>query len=86
MRLVYLEWVDSAASEGWHATDGYEPTLIYVQSVGWVHHEDETAITIVAHLGTPDDIRDPPNQACGWMTIPKSAITYRRDTRLRKKE
>lgn len=83
--LTYLEWIDSASADGWHPTEGYEPTVIYVRSVGWVQFEDETTVTIVAHLGAQDDARNPSNQACGWMTIPKVAITHRREIRLKRK-
>jgi hypothetical protein len=80
--LLYLEWIDSASSDGWQPLAGYEHGPIYIQSVGWLIHEDDAVVTLASNIGRQANGNDP-NQACGWISIPKAAITQRRVMRKR---
>lgn len=66
--LVYIEWVDSHRSEGWHTDDPAQEPLL-CRSVGWLVYDGEKAKTIAPHMTQEDD-----PQRCGEMTIPTSAV------------
>lgn len=66
--LVYVEWIDSRASNGrWHHVEDMESKPVLMKSVGWVLSETKDHIQIVPHLGDED------SQGAGDMTIPKCA-------------
>lgn len=70
-RVLYVEWVDSAAVGSWMNEAGLqEPDLC--RTVGWVVKEDDTWLWLAAtvQFGDPD--------FCQRITIPKVAITKRR--------
>lgn len=75
--LVYLEWLDSASSQGWSSIEDYKPDGIFCKSVGWIIRETEDLITIASNIGAPT-LDKSVDQACGWMTIPKAVIRARR--------
>lgn len=74
MRLVLVDWIDSyGAAANWQSIENYSPSPMRCQSVGWIVSKNKDSIAVVPHLsekGHPDV----PQQGCGDMTIPKSAI------------
>jgi len=75
MKLVYIQWYDSQASQGgWRSTEDSICTKpLIIESIGWVLHEGKDSICIVSHRGGYVD-NDDYKQANGDMTIPKCAI------------
>jgi hypothetical protein len=79
VKLVYVEWVDSAAMTGtWNdlSTVRGKPQPFVCRSVGWVVSESRDYLQIAAHLAGEPSAE--PHQAGGDMSIPKAAITRRR--------
>lgn len=81
--LVYLEWVDASAIHGWQSLDDIQRdgAPLVIQSVGWIVHETDDAITLVAHMhkDNPNAVR----QMSDPLTIPKGIIRERRTMRKR---
>lgn len=82
-KLIYLEWVDSAGADGWQPIRDYTPSPMRIRSVGWLMDETVDHITLVGHLAREDDT-GAPTEAHGWMTIPKCAVTVRREISLKR--
>jgi hypothetical protein len=73
-RLVFVEWEDSfVGTSGWRETDGAQPNVAVVYSVGWLVHNGKDCKLIVPHLSEPDHA-NAKQQGCGDITIPASAI------------
>lgn len=70
MRLVLVEWVDSrGVSQGWEELDDMKKReFCVVRSAGWLFQNTDEFIQIVPHMGTN------PDQGCGDMVIPRSAV------------
>lgn len=85
IELIYLEWVDAAANQGWHNLDSIrdDATVLLIQSVGWVIRETDQAITLAAHMHKDIPENGAVRQATDPLTIPKAAITMRRMLRKR---
>jgi hypothetical protein len=85
VELVYIEWIDSAAMQGWRAIDGIkeDATVAVIQSVGWVVTETEQAITLVAHMHKDIPQNGTVRYGSDPMTIPKGVIKERRVLRKR---
>lgn len=51
-RLVYVEWVDSAAMHGWHSLEDIraDATLAVIQSIGWLINDTDECKTLVGHM------------------------------------
>ena len=69
-QLAYVEWVDSAAIQGWQhesevSREDYEPSVI--KSVGFIVSESKKHITITTSISDTDCCMDP-------LTIPKCAV------------
>lgn len=70
MKLVLVEWVDSAHSSGWHILDEISKLdSLQCRSVGWVLTDTKEQITLISSIASD------PDQACGSMVIPRRAIT-----------
>jgi hypothetical protein len=84
-QLVYIEWLDSAAMHGWQALGEVREhaTLVVIQSVGWVIHETDDAITLVAHIHKDVPENGDVRLATDPLTIPKGVIRERRVMRKR---
>jgi hypothetical protein len=58
-RLVYVEWVDSAAMHGWHSLKDIreDATLAVIQSIGWLIIDTDEQKTLVAskHMDIPQN-------------------------------
>ena len=69
-KLVYVEWEESRQGiSSWQESDNLKVhDLCLVRSVGWLLQSTKKLIQIVPHVG------DNPEQGCGDMTIPRSAI------------
>jgi hypothetical protein len=74
--LVYIRWVDSAVSSGWHTLDTIvqESSAVEVQSIGWLLVDTDEQKTIVAHMYLPDEHGDLVQQGSDPMTIPTSQV------------
>jgi hypothetical protein len=73
MRLVLVEWVDSARSPNWALFEnGERPAHVECKSVGWLLHDGADCKVVTPHVGGPAGAE--PNQGCGDMTIPTRAI------------
>lgn len=73
MKLVIVEWMDSSQGEGWTPVSEIEDGCIAIRSVGWVLRETKDVLVIAPHHGERLG-RDTPEQACGYMKIPKLAV------------
>jgi hypothetical protein len=75
MKLVLIEWLDSASGSGWRSLDTIksQPGALFCSSVGWVVDEAEEYVSLVSHLAR-EPKQDTPHQGCGDMTIPRPAI------------
>jgi len=77
MRLVLIEWVDSAiAPQGWEVVADMNdfPVVAKCQSVGWLMKDTEKCKVVVPHLNG----KDQPGiayQYCGYVVIPTVAVT-----------
>jgi len=51
-RLVYIEWIDSAAMHGWRSLQNIrdDATLAVIQSIGWLIVDTDELKTVVAHM------------------------------------
>jgi len=79
--LVYLEWVDSqGCTPSWQHISDYTPELPIHKSIGWIIHEDTKSVSITGNIA--DETETSYYQANGIMTIPKVAITDRRELKL----
>lgn len=67
--IVKVWWLDSSGSGHWQQIEDIDTKLTQVVSVGLVYEYADDSITIMQNYGL-----NPP-QACGVMTIPRSAIT-----------
>ena len=70
MELVLVEWLDSRRGEGWSRLEDLRADLevTHCKSVGWVVAKDKSSLTLAGHIA------ENPEQCCGDMTIPSSAI------------
>jgi hypothetical protein len=60
-------------TSGWGETDGAQPALATVRSVGWLIYDGKDCKLIVPHLSASNHPHAK-QQGCGDMTIPTSAI------------
>ncbi len=75
MRLVLIEWVDSAhGSSGWAPLADCTPELLTVRSVGWLLHDTSECKVIVPHVCEPGAGSRIETQGRGDMTIPNACI------------
>ena len=73
MRLLYLEWDDSASfpDSDWHSLkESKSLTPDLCKSVGWVIAESPDHLTLASHLSE--------SEMCGEIAIPKTCIRKRR--------
>ena len=73
MRLVKIDWEDSStpSDDGWIKPEQVRDEPLMCHSIGRVIKTSKDLITLAAHYTEDDgDI----HRACGWMSIPKSAI------------
>lgn len=75
-KLVLVEWVDSAGTNGWTFLEGARWEPVHCFTVGWLIYESSSIITVAPHLSDPEAMVD--LQASGVMTIPKVAIVKRK--------
>ena len=73
MRLVFIEWVDSARGDVWESLDEENTSDLRCHSVGWLLLETDDRKVLVPHISADK------KQGCGSMTIPKRAIISMRD-------
>jgi hypothetical protein len=72
MELVFVDWVDAAAPQGWTYDNQIEDLAKThtIQSIGWLVRDEKEVIVVAGHKGLlGDDL-----QWEGIMVIPKSAI------------
>lgn len=77
MKIVVVEWVDSAFCQGWMSKErarGHQ--LSRICSIGILLHEDNEKITIVQDTSSDDDVGD-------GITIPKVSITRIRQLKVK---
>jgi hypothetical protein len=76
MKLVLIEWQDSASFDSWTAIDTLRKLLPSgCKTVGFLLEEDETYVTLVGSYASNSHN----DSACGAMCIPKQCITARHD-------
>jgi hypothetical protein len=69
MKLVMIEWLDSAFCSGWVPKEtAKRHTFSKITSVGILLHEDNEKVTIMQDMSDKDDAGD-------GITIPKVAVT-----------
>lgn len=74
-RLVFVEWYDSASTDGWRKVGVHEPIDVedlLCSSVGWVVEESPDVLVISSHLSHKRGGEI--NQIHSDMAIPKLAI------------
>lgn len=80
MKLDLIHWVDSfGCSPAWQPINDiqkFDPMKI--KSVGWVVYEDIDHVVLVPHISPDRQDLGAEAQGCGDMTIPKSAVVYRK--------
>lgn len=74
MKLIYVEWKDSAAYHGWHRLDTGGPALI--KSIGILAHKD-AAIIVLSTSFNPIS-----KHYMDQLTIPRECITKIRRVRV----
>ena len=75
MRLVLITWEDSyGCSSVWEPfRKPFSPPQRQVcRSVGWLVHDGEDCKVVVPHIAT--GVGDAPDEGCGDMAIPSSAV------------
>lgn len=72
--LIYIEWLDSAAVEGWQPIENPPHGSVYCRSVGFLIEQTPTLITIAASLSS-EEYSEAPSLGLGWLSIPAAAIT-----------
>lgn len=75
--LVWIEWLDSCHTEGWHTEGQYVDHPLHVISIGFLHMESDDAVTLIM-------TRDENGRWSNSITIPKSTIIKRRKVPLPK--
>jgi len=79
LKLVLIEWIDSAGMRGWNALGEVagqrEP--MYCRSVGWVAYQDKRITTLVSSLSAEKNEGHEVG-ARGDITIPNQCITSRK--------
>ncbi len=75
-KLVEIEWIDSSTGAGWISTEDINVEPVQCVTVGFIIRETKTAVMVAASLGIWSGVVD---QACDPITIPKVAITKRRN-------
>lgn len=77
--LLYVKWLDACGGrEDWTPLQGEKFELSICESVGWLVHEDEHSLTIVAHRhDRSDEIETRDWHFLGDMTIPKAMVQER---------
>jgi len=80
LKLVYVEWVDSATIHGWHDIEELQDDggTVFMQSVGWIIHETKEALMLAAHLHKDIPENGAVRMAADAIAIPKVAIRVRR--------
>lgn len=76
MKLLLIEWLDSASFDSWTATDTLrklKPSAC--QTVGFLLSEDEDYIVLAGSYAANSHN----DSACGAMCIPKCCITSQRE-------
>lgn len=77
-KLIYIEWIDSqGCAPSWVDLTNYKPELPTHRSIGWIIHEDEKSISFCGNIA--DETATTLYQGNGIMTIPKIAITSKRE-------
>jgi len=71
MNIEYVEWVDAAGCEGWHAPGQKEYKICRVASVGFVVHEDDELLVLAQTFSAEDGMHNNRSK------IPKVCITKR---------
>ncbi len=70
MTLLWIEWLDSCHTEGWHDEGEFAPPL-RCTSIGFLHKETDQSVMLKM-------TRDENERWNNSITIPKSAITKRK--------
>jgi hypothetical protein len=76
-KVVYVKWVDSGSPTGWTKLHSFKPGICYCESIGYLFHEDETAITLAGHLSwseMPVGSDEEPDHGDGFISIPRVAV------------
>lgn len=86
MKLIYLEWEDAIASQGWHnkkeIEDWSAKDNAIVSEVGWVYKENKTHIILVSRKINELD-KDNTYESYGLLQkIPKTWIRKRKVIKL----
>ena len=76
MELIYVEWIDSDASSTWQWKSNWVNRVTRAKSIGWVLSEDEDTLALTSSIAP--NPRDGDIQTLGYLTIPKVAITLRK--------
>jgi len=73
--LVLIEWEDSTQpTSNWqYLSDAPELEIVQCVSVGWVINENDRVLMLASNIG--DYESGDGAQGCGFIRIPKSAIT-----------
>ena len=72
MKLVIIDWVDSARTDEWVILP-FKNKPVKCRSVGWLIEDKKKYKKLAPHMDTKC------SQACGIMTIPSVAITRIRE-------
>ena len=74
-KLVYVEWIDSAAGRGWQSRESFEKNdagPVLCMSAGFLVRETKDYIIVASSRGHEDE------SFLGDVAIPKAVITKRR--------
>lgn len=72
-KRIWIKWLDSVGPERyWNHLDDWDHKPSKITTVGWLVHEDKKSVTISSSVSS---------SGCqgGTLTIPKFAITKRKD-------
>ena len=73
MKLIEVEWVDSASQDGWQFKPSRGGRVATCRTAGYLIHETKRRLVIAGSI-SPEQVMSP-------LTIPKVAITRRRRLR-----
>ena len=76
--LTLIRWMDArGVGSDWESLEDIELQVTECQSVGWVLAERDDCVLVVPHIVLSPN--HDPEQGCGDMAIPKSAILSRHE-------
>ena len=69
--LVWVEWLDSSSSAGWHTAQAAISEAGLVRSVGWLVRKDKDILVLAISFEEDPAV---PQNFCSVMSIPRGCI------------